>query len=476
MKLDEDRDRVLNSADQGTADQYQRFLCNKGGCFLTKGIPRAINVTLLPTPVSESAYNHLVNAQEPLNKLIELSSRDVAFVTRTIEPCTKVDYLAKRLLDIYKQCVLDENQITLGMYRHDYMFHSPNPTGDDALHNGAFKMVEANLMSAALLGTGTHVMELHNQVLARELPERKQPYKKTLRPMVRGIASAWGLYDRPGSVFLFLVAPDDFNWFDQQKMIDTMWDDYGIISMKMTYEEFMEEGELSSDNRYYVRGKEIAIFYFRSMWNEDHYKTEKHWETRLKIERSKAVKVPNIRHQCINLKYFQQAFLNKGVMEKYLTEGESKLVKSVFAELYQLAPGADGDKAAQLAFDDPRGWVLKPSREGGGNNIWEEEMLEKLTQLHDSDEREAFVLMQRLNAPHVPNRVVRSGPNERAKLSETFDTTAELGLFCVYVADSHEKVLVNEVAGPLIRTKPAANNEGGIAIGIGVMDSVVFAD
>ena len=64
--------------------------------------------------------------------------------------------------------------------------------------------VEANLMSAALLGTGTHVMELHNQVLARELPERKQPYKKTLRPMVRGIASAWGLYDRPGSVFLFL--------------------------------------------------------------------------------------------------------------------------------------------------------------------------------------------------------------------------------------------------------------------------------
>ena len=35
----------------------------------------------------------------------------------------------------------DKNQITLGMYRHDYMFHSPNPTGDDAIHNGNFKMV-----------------------------------------------------------------------------------------------------------------------------------------------------------------------------------------------------------------------------------------------------------------------------------------------------------------------------------------------
>jgi len=476
MKPDEDRDRFLHSADQNTADQFQRFLCNKGGCFLTNGVPRAINVTLLPTPVSRSAYNHVVSAQEPLNKLIELSSRDVDFVTSSIEPCTKVDYLAKRLLDIYAQCVSDEEQITLGMYRHDYMFHTPDPTGEDAVHNGNFKMVEANLMSAALLGTGTTAMELHNQVLAKELPDRKQPYKKSLVPMVRGIASAWGLYDRPGSVFLFFVAPDDFNWFDQQKMIDNLWDEYGIMSMKMTYEEFMEEGELRSDNRYYVRGKEIAIFYFRSMWNEDHYKTEKHWEIRLKIEKSLAVKVPNIRHQCINLKLFQQAYLNKGVVEKYLTAEESKLVLSVFAELYQLAPGEEGDKAAQLAFDDPRGWVLKPSREGGGNNIWEEEMLEKLTQLHDSEEREAFVLMQRLNPPHVPNRVVRCGPNERAKLSEVFDTTAELGLFCVYVSDSQRKVLVNEVAGPLMRTKPAANNEGGIAIGIGVMDSVVFAD
>ena len=46
------------------------------------------------------------------------------------------------------------------------------------------------------------------------------------------------------------VAPDDFNWFDQQKIIDTLWDEHGIMSMKMTYDECMVEGELKSDNRY----------------------------------------------------------------------------------------------------------------------------------------------------------------------------------------------------------------------------------
>ena len=62
----------------------------------------------------------------------------------------------------------------------------------------------------------------------------------------------------------------------------------------------------------------MGVFYFRSMWNEDHYKTEKHWETRLRIEKCRAIVVPNIRHQCINLKYFQQAYLQQGVVEKYV--------------------------------------------------------------------------------------------------------------------------------------------------------------
>ena len=33
---------------------------------------------------------------------------------------------------------------------------------------------------------------------------------------------------------------------------------------------------------------------------------------------------------------------------RYLSVEESKLVRSVFAELYQLSPGKEGDRAAQL--------------------------------------------------------------------------------------------------------------------------------
>ena len=234
-------------------------------------------------------------------------------------------------------------------------------------------------------------------------------------------------------------------------------------------------GELREE-RYYVRGKEVAVFYFRSMFNEEHYTTPAHWNMRLLMEHSLAVKVPNIRHQVMNLKLFQEAFLRPGSVEKYLSAEESGLVRTLFAELHQLAPGAEGDSAAQLALDNPAAWVLKPSREGGGNNYWEEEMVEKLTELADSPAREAFVLMQRLTPPRVPNRFIRNTPGAPPTISEIFDTNTELGMFNVYVTDGEGKVVRNVCAGPQAKAKPADSCEGGIAIGIGVMDSVAYVD
>ena len=94
------------------------------------------------------------------------------------------------------------------------------------------------------------------------------------------------------------------------------------------------------------------------------------------------------------------------VFPRYLNAEESANVRSVLAELHQLSLGPEGDRAAQLAFDCPQGWVLKPSREGGGNNFFDDDMLEKLRELKGSDKREAYVLMEKLRPPHVPNRFV----------------------------------------------------------------------
>lgn len=53
----------------------------------------------------------------------------------------------------------------------------------------------------------------------------------------------------------------------------------------------------------------------------------------------------------------------------------------------------------QMALENPTRFVLKPQREGGGNNMYGENVKSYLEKIKDSDERSAWILMERINPP-----------------------------------------------------------------------------
>ncbi len=54
----------------------------------------------------------------------------------------------------------------------------------------------------------------------------------------------------------------------------------------------------------------------------------------------------------------------------------------------------------------PQRYVLKPQREGGGNNIYGEDIVSFLNKIKDSSERDAYILMDKINPPKTKNYVV----------------------------------------------------------------------
>ena len=83
-----------------------------------------------------------------------------------------------------------------------------------------------------------------------------------------------------------------------------------------------------------------------------------------------------------------------------------------------------GDKSVADAIANPCKYVLKPQREGGGNNVYGEDIKEFLEKLGDSDERNAYILMERIAPPSTKNYMVR--PGQPPKL---VDCISELGIF-----------------------------------------------
>lgn len=131
----------------------------------------------------------------------------------------------------------------------------------------------------------------------------------------------------------------------------------------------------------------------------------------------------------------------------------------------------DDDATRQLiarVVAEPGKFVLKPQREGGGNNLWGAEMVRVLTTATPR-ERAAYVLMQRIEPVAHRNAAMRGG---EVRVQEMF---SEVGIYGCFLADA-ERVILNEAAGHLVRSKPVDVNEGGVVAGFAFMDSPLLHD
>lgn len=70
----------------------------------------------------------------------------------------------------------------------------------------------------------------------------------------------------------------------------------------------------------------------------------------------------------------QQELAREGAVERFVSdEKEAAKIRSVFAGQYSLDLDPDGDRNAETAINNPGDYVLKPQREGGGNNHYDDE-------------------------------------------------------------------------------------------------------
>lgn len=86
-------------------------------------------------------------------------------------------------------------------------------------------------------------------------------------------------------------------------------------------------------------GKEVAVVYFRAGYAPDHYPSadDTEWNARLMIERSTAIKCPNITFHLTGTKKVQQVLAEPGVLEQLVNDSsKADLMKQVFTGLYAL--------------------------------------------------------------------------------------------------------------------------------------------
>ncbi|KAJ1195247.1 hypothetical protein NDU88_004528 [Pleurodeles waltl] len=86
------------------------------------------------------------------------------------------------------------------------------------------------------------------------------------------------------------------------------------------------------------------------------------------MERSRAVKCPDVATHLAGTKKVQQELSRPGALERFLPGDPEAVarIRATYAGLYSLDEGEEGDRNAAMAIRNPERFVLKTQRDGGG--------------------------------------------------------------------------------------------------------------
>lgn len=435
-----------------------------------------------------------------------------AFASDTNEArLAKVDEFMGKLWDTHMEVKKEgyTQSLALGLFRSDYMLH----IGGESEHAStpSLKQVEFNTIASSFGGLSTKVAGLHKHLLRSAcynpyaqswIKEESLVSSSSTASLAAGLAAAHEAYGpaargpRAQKCILFIIQPDERNVFDQRALEYALEETHGLKTFRLSFHKVLEETFIFPDTNHALTYTppfdkattyEVSVVYFRAGYSPDDYRDQTDWLARRHLEASRAIKCPTILTQLAGTKKVQQVLAVPGSkdLERFVPDAATReLISKTFSPIYPMDTSAAGEEARKLALDPEtaKKYVLKPQREGGGNNVYRKKIPGFLSEI-GRDKWPAYILMEMIETPLARNAILRNGEVMRGGV------ICELGIYgvCLWenpssVVSGEEdgkgkgKVLVNKEAGYLLRTKGDQSEEGGVAAGFGAIDSVCLID
>ena len=330
------------------------------------------------------------------------------------------------------------------------------------------KQVEMNLMASALGEASSVVTRMHQFLSQHSSASLRDNWAG--KELAQALAEGYRL-SGSGGIILLLIPIGEVSVFDQRILEARLVAEHGLPTLKASLEELGELGELRGGDLYF-KGHKVSIAYFRTGYAPRHYTNAHAWEARGLIEESTAISVPSARTQLANTKLIQLVLANSDVLGRFVAKDEAgALMRSCvrFTKLDEVFRSDDGTEALgrDVALANPEAWVLKPHREGGGNNFFGTDIVREIKNM-SPQKSDAYILMENIRQPVFES--VRMVDGEAISCR----CFTELGFFgTAYFESESNTAAFNRSEGYLLRTKDESMNEGLVLGGFSFLDALV---
>lgn len=419
-------------------------------------------LSLTPHTIPRSVEQHLRALTPIFNQLILRVSQNTDFLKEQLEEAAQTDPFVDKLLKLYVQFP-DPQPLQLLINRNDYMLVAEQGTLQP-------KQVEFNTISVSFPFLSSKINALHKYL--QQLPNFQAVVPTNpLKGVANALANAVIHYDVSNTCVLIVIQDHEKNVFDQRGLEYKLWEKHHIPCLRLTLEEIANHGKLK-EGHLSINGQIAAITYLRAAYTPNDFHSPLTWKGRELIEASSTIKVPNLGMQLAGMKKIQQSLGQEMVLKRFVEPEHLQKVKNTFVGQHLLneviSTPLGNVLAKDLACQEPHKYVLKPQREGGGNNFFDNELVQKIQSLSKEEEL-AYILMERIDAiVHSATLMVEGNPQEKECISE-------IGQFGIAMAQGSE-ILENKDVGYLVRTKASDENEGGVSMGYSCLNSLSLSD
>ncbi|TVY73606.1 Glutathione synthetase large chain [Lachnellula suecica] len=465
-------------------------------------LAQPVGACLFPTLFPRQLFEQALDLQKTYDKLYARVAEDEEWLYSTLKGLIETYDLARVLWGIHQEVEREGyvQDVVLGIFRSDYMLDA-NTESVSTSEEILLKQVEFNTISCA---GGVHsnlVADMHRRLQRSgaylpsdpnletiNISSSSLPPSHTLSTLTTGLVAAHNLYGPPKSpnanqtCILFIVQPRNFNIADERPIEYALWDQ-DIPAYRVIFaEEVLAHTSLSPGREllYHPPSRagpmEVSVVYFRAAFEADEF-DDNGRKARLLLERSRAIKCPSILSHLTTFKKVQQALALPGGLRRFLTEDEAVRIASTFAPIYPMDESEIGMAARKLALSSisSKSYILKPSLEGGGHNIYGEDIPRFLSRT-PKNKWSNYILMEKITSPAIHNLSMSPRGFYRGPV------VSELGIFgiCLWKRDENTegRVEITQDLNPCwsFKTKSASVNEMSVVKGYGCFDSPALVD
>jgi glutathione synthetase len=496
---------VPSSEAEGAAEEHKQDRASVENSW-PQLVYRQCPITLLPVALPLRAWKTMQKDNDIFGLLMHRLCNAPAYLQKNLADIAAFDDFVGRLLAMSVKLPLTSRRhgYHLTALRVDYMLVrgeelTPKVIEINSIAAGMGPLcAKVNGLQRALLGryvdgTGFGGAEPQNAIVPNQglaylvdaFKTAIDTYKAELRPEQKTEEEA----SDQKVVMLMVVQNYEHNVVDHALIDSGLWEEHGILTVRKTLSDLHtcmrvdeESGVVILDRRY-----EVGLVYFRAGYTPLDFPSEKEWTALEQLTMSSTIMCPSIEAHLAGTKRIQRQLCIEAELEELLGPEDAAQLMPSMTEMYDFdacpAPNtrdASSPNSQQVcnhtaledAIENPDQYVLKPSREGGGNNLWGQD-ISKFLRAHGcgSQQLRSYVLMKRFfPESHVSPGLVHGQLRVRRVVTE-------FGLFTYTLSNSRTgQVALNRTGGHLLRTKGKDTREGGVSSGHAMIDSCVLTD